>query len=202
MLPSRAATVLRGRDLAVGYVLVVLLGAAFVFTQEHAEQLVLDSSTNLQNLRNHPIPVLFVSAFVVSSPLSLWILPLLFWAYGSAQQWLGRAATVLVALFGHVFATVFVALLLQAAIVHNLLSRSVSRQPDVGVSYALAAVAGLLVFKLPVGRRGRPALLGTLALLGLIAASRTFTDLGHLIAWLVGLTMGLVGARIAAAAQR
>ena len=143
--------------------------------------------------------VLVVSAFLVSSPLSLWIMPLLFWGYSSAQRWVGRTATVLVAVFGHVFATVFVALLLGAGIANHALSRGIARQPDVGVSYALVAVAGLLVFRLPAHRRTRRLLLGTLALLVLLAASRTFTDLGHLTAWLIGLSMGTVGARMSGA---
>lgn len=193
--------VLRGRDLGVGYSVVLLLSVIVVFTQPHsaATKAVLNSSTNLHNLQTKPVFVLLLSAFVVSSPWGLWLLPVLIWVYGAAQRWLGRSATVLVALFGHVFATVFVGALLTAGIAHHQLSRSIAREPDVGVSYGLAALGGLLVFRLPPGRRRVAIAVVTLPLLGLVAAARTFTDLGHLVAWGIGLAIGFVGCRLAAA---
>jgi hypothetical protein len=193
---------LRGCDVAAGYALLLVASGVVVFTrpQSAAAKAVLDSSTNLQNLRSEPILVLLLSAFVVSSPWSLWILPLLVWTYAAAQRWLGRAATVLVAMFGHVFATVFVGVLLTAGIAHHQLSRSLAREPDVGVSYGLAAVLGLLLYRVPAPWRRRLAATGTVALIALVVLSQTFTDLGHLVAWGIGLTMGYVGSRVAAAA--
>lgn len=202
--PSRRSLrgLLRGRDLAVGYAVVLVASVVVVFTQPRgaAADLVLSSSTNLENLRSHPILVLLVSAFVLSSPWGLWILPFLMWAYSAGQRWLGRGATVLVALFGHVFATVFVGVLLTAGIAHHQFSRGLAQEPDVGVSYGLAAVLGVLLFRLPPRRRQLVAGGGTAVLLGLVVVSQTFTDLGHLVAWGIGLAMGLVGSRIAAAA--
>lgn len=193
---------MRGRDIGVAYALVLLVLAAVLAVQPDRvhDHLVLRSSTNLANLRNRPLFVLFVSAFVLQSTTSLWVLPLLVAAYGAAQRWLGRAATLLVALFGHVFATVFVAVLLTAGIAHHQLDRSVARQPDVGVSYGLAAVLGLLAYRLPTGPRRVVALGGTAFVVLLVAVSRTFTDLGHLVAWLIGLSMGAVGAAAVAGA--
>jgi hypothetical protein len=196
---GRARELAHGRDLAVGYAALVVLSAVVVFTQPRgdASQAVLDSSTNLHNLQTQPLLVLLLSAFVVSSPWSLWVLPVLVWAYGTAQQWLGRRATVLVALFGHVFATVFVAVMLTAGIAHHQLSRDLAREPDVGVSYGLAAVLGLLVHRLPPRRRHRVVPAVTVVLLVLVGVSQTLTDLGHLVAWCIGLTMGFVGTRLA-----
>jgi hypothetical protein len=200
---NMAARWVRSHDLGVGYALLMVLSVVVVFARPHgaAANVVLRSSTNLHNLRAQPILVLVLSAFVLSSPWSLWILPLLVWGYGSAQRWLGRTATLLVGLLGHVFATVFVAVLLTAGLAHHQLSRSITRQPDVGVSYGLAAVLGLLVFRLPAGRRRRVAVAGTLLLIALLVAARTFTDLGHLVAWWIGLCIGFVGSRAAAAGQ-
>jgi hypothetical protein len=194
----------RGRDLALGYALVLLGLAVFLalVPDRVHDDLVLRSSTNLANLRDDPLVVLLVSAFVLPSSLSLWVLPVLVAAYGAAQRWLGRTATLLVALVGHVFATVFVAVLLAAGIAHHQLDRAVAREPDVGASYGLAAVLAVLVYRLPPLPRRCLALGGTVALTVLVLVSETFTDLGHLTAWLIGLAMGQVGAASSRAAAR
>jgi len=194
----------RGRDLALGYA-GILLGLALVLALQPDrvhEHLVLRSSTNLANLRDDPLVVLLLSAFVLPSSFSLWVLPLLVAAYSAAQRWLGRTATLLVALFGHVFATVFVAVLLAAGIAHHQLDRAVAREPDVGVSYGLAAVLAVIVYRLPPFSRRCMAVGGTVFLAGLMLVSATFTDLGHLTAWLIGLAMGEVGAAAGRAAGR
>lgn len=196
---GKLAALLRGRDLAAAYVVVLLITAVFVFGQPEvaANQLVLDSSTNPHNLRARPLSVLLVSAFIVSHPLGLWLLPFLFWAYGTAQRWLGRAATILVAMFGHVFATVFVGVLITAGITHHWLDKSLGREPDVGVSYGLAAIGGLLVFRLSPHPRRRMIGVVTLLLLTRLTILQTFTEIGHLTAWGIGLSMGFVGCRLA-----
>src|SRR4051794_12245851 len=104
----------RGRDLALAYAAVLIAVALVIALQPAPEssRLVLDSSTNLDNLRDTPLLVLVVSAFVTSSLAGLWIVVPLVWAYGAAQRWLGRGPTVLVAVFGHVFATLAVAVVL------------------------------------------------------------------------------------------
>ncbi len=190
-----ARGLLRGRDVAVGYALVVLVLAVALAVQPDRvhDHLVLRSSTNLVNLRNRPLLVLVVSAFVVPDLGGLWLLPVLLVVYSAAQRWVGRTATLLVAAFGHVFATVFVAMLLAAGIAHNQLDRSIAHEPDVGVSYGLAAVLSLLTRRLP-GRLRLFSAWGTVGYLLLrLALSQTGTDLGHLVAWLIGLSMAVVG---------
>ena len=193
----------RNRDVGFGYALVLLVIAIAVFAQPSgvAGQAVLNSSTNLHNLRTEPLSVLFLSAFVLDSPWDLWVLPLLIGVYGCAQRWLGRAATVLVAASGHVFSTMFVALLVNAGIANHQLSRRLANEPDVGVSYGLAALLGVLAFRLRPPVRRTVALGSTALLLAVMAVSQTFTDLGHLVAWSIGLTMGFVGSRLAEAQE-
>jgi hypothetical protein len=178
-------------------VVVVVAIAVRVLPGTRTEDLVLDSSTNLDNLRQTPLLVLGASAFVVSSPWGLWILAPLVVVYGAAQRWLGRTPTVIVAVLGHVGATLFVAMLLAAAIDRGLLDPSVARAPDVGVSYGLAAVAGLLVARVPHRFRGWYALgLVAVAAAPLLVRS-TFTDVGHLIAVLIGFALAVLAARAA-----
>lgn len=189
--PSVSAA-LRGRDIGVVYAVLVLAVAVVVFLQTHRDssRIVLDSSTNLANLRDRPLLVLVLSGFVVTSPYGLWILPLLMWGYGRCQRWLGRTATLLVAVFGHIFATVFVAVLLTAGIAHHQLDGSLAREPDVGVSYGLAAVLGVLTCRLPRRRRWIWTVAGTLVVGLQLIRTETFTDLGHTVAWGIGLGIG------------
>lgn len=193
---------LHQRDIAAGYCLILIVTVTVVFagSSTSAHRVVLDSSTNLGNLRSQPLLVLIVSAFVLASPWGLWVLPIVFATYASAQRWLGRSATVVVALIGHVFATVFVAVLLAAGVAQHQLSRRIAHEPDVGVSYGLAALLAVLVFRLPSPWRKTVLAGATLVLAGILGVSQTFTDLGHLLAWLLGAAMGLVGDRIARAA--
>lgn len=210
VLPARPAPVavrhwwdvLRGRDVALAYALVVvaLTVALAVQPADVRDDLVLRCSTNLVNLRDRPLTVLVTSAFVVPSLTGLWVLPLLLVAYGGLQRWLGRLATVLVAVIGRVFATVFVAVLLAAGIAHHALDRTLAHEQDVGVSYGLVAVLAVLVARLPGGPRRALAVGGTLFLAGLVAVGRTPTDAGHAVAWLLGLAVGTVGAAVARAA--
>lgn len=186
----------------MAYALAVVVLAAVLELQPdrvHA-RLVLESSTNLVNLRDRPLLVLGASAFVLDSAASLWLVALLVVVYGAAQRWLGRTATVLTAVFGHVFATLFVAVLLTSGIAHHDLSRALARETDVGVSYGLAALLGLLTFRLTGRVRRWVQLGGVVWLAGVVLLQSDFTDLGHLVAWLIGLAIGAVGSAMAVAA--
>ena len=191
----RIRPLVRGADVGWLYAVVVLVVAVAVrvLPGVRTQDLVLDSSTNLDNLREAPLLVLVLSAFVVSSPWGLWILIPLVGLFGAAQRWLGRTATVLVAVLGHVGATVFVALLLAAGIDHGRLDPALAREPDVGVSYGLAAVAAVLAARVPA--RLRPWYVPGLLLVaaGPLVVRTTSTDLGHTTAVLLGLALaGLI----------
>lgn len=185
---------LRRADVGWAYAAVVLVVAIVVrvLPGTRTQDLVLESSTNLDNLRHTPLLVLGASAFVVSPLWGLWILAPLVVVFGAAQRWLGRAATVIVAVLGHVGATLFVAVLLAAGINDGVVDADLARAPDVGVSYGLAAVAGVLVGRVP--RRHRPwYALGLLAVAaGSLLADRDFTGVGHVIAVLLGFALAVL----------
>ncbi len=198
---QRALRLVAASDMALAYgtvVFVVAVALAALPASVH-RQVVLDCSTNLANLREHPFYVLFVSAFVVSSLAGLAVLPWLMLTYAAAQRWLGRTATLFAALLGHVGSTVFVAVLLTAGLWHRLVPRSVSHEPDVGVSYGLACLAGLLVARVPA--RWRRWYAGALVtfFVGPLLVERTFTDVGHTIALVTGFGLAHLVARSAAA---
>lgn len=188
---------LRRADVGWTYAAVVLVVAVVVrvLPGSRPQDLVLDTSTNLDNLRHTPLLVLGASAFVVSPRSGLWILAPLVVVFAAAQRWLGRAATVIVAVLGHVGATLFVAALLAAGINDGVVDADLARAPDVGVSYGLAAVAGVLVGRIP--RRHRPwYALGVLAVAaGSLAVDRDFTGVGHVTAVLLGFALAVLTAR-------
>jgi hypothetical protein len=163
---------------------------------------VLDASTNLVNLRDRPVWVLVVSAFVVPSLRGLWLVPLLAVAVGAAQRWLGRTATVFVGVVGHVGATLVVAALLVSGIAHGRLGASVADDPDVGVSYVLACLAGLLTVRVRSPWRWLYAVALALYVSAPLASRPTFTDLGHVLALVTGFGFAVLAARAARAAHR
>jgi hypothetical protein len=193
----RLGPLLRDTDLGWAYAAVVVVVAVVVrmLPDTRTQDLVLDSSTNLANLRDTPFLVLVASAFVVAPLWGLWILVPLVVVFGSAQRWLGRVATVIVAVLGHVGATLFVAMLLAGGIAHGRLDPALARAPDVGVSYALAAVAGVLVGRLPARRRPWYALALLAVTAGPLLVRPAFTDIGHPTAVLLGFALAVLAAR-------
>ena len=184
----------RERDVALAYAAILLAVAVALrlMPAQRADRLVMASSTNLVNLRQHPPFVLVVSAFVEPSWWQAWIVVPLVWAFGEVQRWLGRAALVFTVVLGHVGVTLFVATALTAGIVHGRISLSVATAADVGASYGLVTVLGLLSARIPRAAVGwyRGGL--TLALTGALLWGRSFTGLGHLVGWLLGLGLALL----------
>ena len=64
-------------------------------------------------------------------------------------------------------------------------------RPDVGVSYGLAAVAGVLVVRVPDPWRRRYVIASLIVIVGQFLILRNFTGLGHLTAWLIGLAVAV-----------
>jgi hypothetical protein len=74
---------------------------------------------------------------------------------------------------------------------------SIADRPDVGVSYGLAAVAGILVARV-VPRWRRPYLIASLiVIVGQFLVLRNFTGLGHLTAWLIGVAVAILLGQVA-----
>ena len=189
----------RSSDLAMIYALIVVVVAVVLAISSDSthDHVIAESSTNLVNLRNHPLWVLLVSLFVVSNLAGLWQIVLLLPLYAAAQRWVGRAGAIIVALIGHIGATLFVATLLSAGIFHGYLGRNLAREPDVGISYALACVAGFLVTEVP--RRWR--LPYVVVIVGYFAAplgfAPSFTAVGHATGLALGLSLSLLSYRVA-----
>lgn len=183
----------RSRDVAVlyGAAVVATSSVLLLLPDAAADAVVLRSSTNLVNLRLHPPFVLVASAFVEPGPFELLLVVPLVWALGELQRRLGRAVVLVTAVLGHVGATLVVSTVLLAGITHGRVALSDVATADVGVSYVLVTSLGVLTAWAP-RRRAAVAAGGTVALVAALVAGRTFTDLGHLAGWLVGLGLALV----------
>lgn len=187
---------LKGRDVAVVYALILIIVALVLEfgPDSWRDQVVSFSSTNLANLRRRPIMVLIFSAFIIPSVSGLWLqIPLVLVTFGAVERWIGRAATIVVAVFGHVGATLMVGVLLVTGITHGLVDPSIRHADDVGVSYGVVALAGLFTVRL---NGGRVRLIYACALsaffLSVLLISKAFSDLGHLLAWVIGLALALL----------
>lgn len=193
----------RGRDVGIVYSIIVI-GASVWIALHPAPQtaaLVESVSTNLENMRSHPLSVLAASAFVVDPLTQLLLVPVVIYVYGQVQRWLGRTALIAVVVLGHVGATLFVMSMEITALYRRIARFSIVVKPDVGVSYGLAAAVGLLAAHVP-HRWRLPFGLGCLAVTGaMLVIWPDFTSLGHLTAVVIGLGMAAAvhGGEIAAA---
>jgi hypothetical protein len=183
----------RGRDVAVVYAVLVVAISILVAVQPPAvlRDIVQTSSTNLVNLRQRPLAVLFVSPLVISPVSGLWIVAPMVVGYGELQRWLGRGSAVVVGVLGHVGATLFVATMEVTQLAKGRVGFSIAASPDIGVSYGLAAVAGILVARVGPRWRRRYVIASLIVIVGQFLILRNFTGLGHLTAWLIGLAIAV-----------
>jgi hypothetical protein len=155
-----------------------------------ADALIRFQSTNLDNLTDRPVQVLIASAFWTSGSAFPWQLLLRFTLImAPVERRLGTRRTITIFTAGHVLATLLVAAGLNYGVRHGLLDLDLAHASDVGVSYGLFAVAGALTWLL-VPVLWRPiwvaALLATISIGAL--GGLTFTDIGHLLSLLIGLS--------------
>ena len=189
-LSPRTADWVRRAPATYAYLLILLVTTWVLATSSSsvARQLLLERSTNLHELARDPVRVLVASAFFVTSAPAWLAWVVLFTAVAApVEHRIGSGRTITVFALGHVGATLLTAVGLWLALKGDLVESSVVHAIDVGASYGFVALAGVATHLLP--RRLRLLCLGP-ALLGLVGALLlvpSFTDFGHLAAFLIGL---------------
>ncbi|MFJ6137310.1 rhomboid-like protein [Kitasatospora sp. NPDC092286] len=170
--------------------LLVLAATSFVVARMNPARLhwfLAARSTNLDQLRSHPVHALIASAIWTeqASFLSYFVLFTLF--HANAERWLGTWRWFTVAATAHVGATFVSEGIVAWGITSGRLHDSLARTVDVGVSYALAGVAAVLTYRF--AGRLRWLYGGGVVVFYLVPliTSHTFTDLGHFCAVLIGL---------------
>lgn len=145
-------------------------------------------STNLHHLAEDPVRVLFSSAFWIADGED-WIFYLAIYnvIHVPAERWLGTLRWLAVVVIAHIGATYISEGILSWAIDHGYAAMHKEFVLDVGVSYGLAGVAGILFFHL--AKPWRYYYLAGLFLLVTIPliVIPSFTAIGHFAAVLIGL---------------
>ncbi|MEW2292164.1 rhomboid-like protein [Streptomyces sp. NPDC006743] len=168
-------------------VLFVTTVALHRMSPDFEEDFLRQRSTNIHELSDSPVRVLFASAMWIPSGRWLPYAALYSLFHAQAERWLGTLRWLLVCVAAHVLATLISEGALLWAIGRHVAPPSAVDTLDVGVSYALAGVAGVLTYR--IRRPWRyPYAAAVLVFFGVpLLAGRTFTDLGHFTAVLIGL---------------
>ncbi|MFH8403503.1 rhomboid-like protein [Streptomyces sp. NPDC018019] len=171
--------------------LAILFGTSVIMhqlTPDILERVLQRRSTNIHNLLLSPGRVLLTSA--------LWLdgggWPLYFVVFNvfhvPAERWLGTRRWLAVMGVAHIGATYLSEGVLALAIHTGAAPHSAVNTLDVGVSYALAGVAAVLTYRLPWRPLRYVYAAGVVLFYALpLITSRTFTDIGHFTAALLGL---------------
>ncbi|MET7401647.1 rhomboid-like protein [Dactylosporangium sp. NPDC005572] len=194
--PDRARVLLgavAGLRLAPLYVLsIVVIGVVLdsVADPHTRDRVVAANSTNVANLEQHRFWTLLTSAFVLGNGVQPTAVASLLLLTSVAELLWGRRRLIEVFFLTHVIASCLVFAVLQAGLRYDWLQRAIANVSDVGTSYGAHAVGGALAFSFPA--RARRVLIPLeLVFVGLpLLLGRTFTDLGHLLATLIGLLAG------------
>ncbi|MFJ9726348.1 rhomboid-like protein [Streptomyces sp. NPDC101209] len=168
-------------------VLFVTTVALHHMSPEFEEQFLRQRSTNIHELSNDPVRVLVQSAMWIDSGHWLPYAVLYTVFHAQAERWLGTLRWLIVCVAAHVLATLISELALLKAIRDGMAPHSAVDTLDIGVSYALAGVVAVLVYRIaPPWRYLYLAIV--LAVYGVpLLSTPTFTDLGHFVSVVIGL---------------
>lgn len=185
----RARSYVRSAPLTYAW-LVVLMATTLVqhsLSARVLRTLLESTSTNLHHLTSDPLRVLVNSL--------LWIDGSYWWPYvliftlilAPAERWLGHLRWLVAGLVCHIGATALSEGFLYWSIQESRASPRLVDARDVGVSYFVVGIAGLLFYRIP--RRWRWVYLGALVAVAVTAlvVRTNFTSLGHLCALVLGL---------------
>ncbi|NDK89978.1 hypothetical protein GYA93_10350 [Gordonia desulfuricans] len=144
-------------------------------------------STNIANLTHDPFRVLVTSLFWIDGEVWLPYLVLFCLFHVPAERWLGPVRWFVVGFSAHVIATYLSQGALEYAIRQGATSPSMVDVRDIGVSYFLAAIGGVLTYHI-----ARPwrwlYLAGVVVVFGVpLLTHVTFTGIGHALSALIGL---------------
>ncbi|WP_424809603.1 rhomboid-like protein [Rhodococcus sp. 27YEA15] len=179
----------RSAPLTYLWLLVLLANTVFLnhLPEQVQERFLGKRSTNLHHLSEDPFRVLISSAFWLEGggwPL-YFVLFTIF--HATAERWLGTIRWLGVVVLAHVGATYVSEGVLYEGIRHGYVNQAAVNTLDVGVSYALAGVMGVLAYRIVTP--WRYVYLAALALVyGVpLIVSTDFTAVGHVSAVLIGL---------------
>lgn len=155
----------------------------------HLRTLLSQDSTNLHHLASDPIRVLITSLFWIDGH-AWWPYLLVFCIFlAPAERWLGSIRFLIAGLIAHVIATYVSEGFLYWQIQEAEVSPRYLNTRDIGVSYFVVGVMGLLSYRIPRPWRWAYLAVGAGWLIIAVAVHPQFTEVGHLCALLIGLAL-------------
>ncbi|MFE5032241.1 rhomboid-like protein [Streptomyces sp. NPDC056683] len=169
-------------------ILFVTTVALHHMSPEFEQQFLRQRSTNIRELSDNPVRVLVASAMWIEG--GHWVPYAFLYTvfHASVERWLGTVRWLAVCVLAHVLATLISEGALLKGIHDGIVPHSAVNTLDIGVSYALAGVIAVLAYRIAAPWR-YAYLAAVLLVYGLpLTESPTFTDLGHFVASLIGLS--------------
>jgi hypothetical protein len=154
---------------------------------EHLREILGDRSTNIHHLSDDPVRVLISSLFWLDGYYWLPYLVLYCVFHAPAERWLGATRWLAVGLTTHVCATLLSEGILYWAIEHGRASETLINTEDIGVSYFLAGIVGVLTFRIVYPWRWVYLAAMVALFITPLVNHVTFTGIGHVSAFLLGL---------------
>jgi hypothetical protein len=171
-----------------GWLTVLFLTTALqhLLPRWHLVALLHKDSTNLHHLAANPIRVLITSL--------LWLDGAAWWPYlvvfclflAPAERWLGHLRFVIAGLIAHVVATYASEGFLYWQIQEAMVSPRYLNARDIGVSYFVVGILGLLAYHIARPWRWLYVIVALVWFVGAVVITPTFTPVGHLVALFVG----------------
>ncbi|MGI8879325.1 MAG: rhomboid-like protein [Jatrophihabitans sp.] len=201
--PQRVAGLLPRLPFTISFLIVLALVNVLFAPRavDGRHRMMLAASTNLAHLRHGRLDTLVSSAFVLDE-VHLWV-----WWVGTAAVlagaeifWRWRAAAIFAA--AHVGATAAVAAGLAISIGADRSTAASEHAVDVGISYGAVALATSMTIAWPGVLRWLWAAGWLAGTVDDVVADRTFADVGHLLAALIGLGVAVAVARTGRAPPR
>ena len=166
-----------------------------VLSPHEADVLRLWASTNVTNLRHHPIPALVVSAFLPSGWPFAWLVPIALTMF-AANRAVGTARLALICTAGHLIGTGVSEGIVAYRVDHGSLPPTWSHIFDVGPSYVVvSAIVLVVMFGTGLARVTALAVFAVLVFVSHIFAGLTSLQVaavGHLTAMVTAAALGLV----------
>jgi hypothetical protein len=149
--------------------------------------LLIHRSTNIHHLETDPLYVLFSSLLWIDGKYWLPYLVLFTVFMAPAERWLGKLRWLAVGLTAHVLATYISEGLLYLAIERGIASPRLVNASDVGVSYFLVGIVGVLSYRIVRPWRWAYVAVAVVSFVVALTVQAGFTPVGHLAALLIGL---------------
>jgi hypothetical protein len=190
-LPRAAAHFVISAPLTFSWLVLLFMttGAQHFLPRIHLRALLSQDSTNLHHLASDPVRVLITSLFWIDGRY-WWPYLLVFCVFlAPTEHWLGSFRFLMAGLTAHVIATYLSEGFLYWQIQEAEVSPRLLNTRDIGVSYFVVGIMGLLTYRIPRRWRWPYLLTGFVLLVISVAVKPHFTEIGHLIALFVGLAL-------------